>query len=333
MSSYPDKSIHTTPHCHYCSGTNNILLFPTYDIFGEHYFIYRCNSCKAYFLYPCPTEEMLIRAYDATYYGEKEEKFFLFFEKILDYFRYRRSAALCKYLNDGAKILDIGCGNGRFLLYLLKFGNYKLYGTELESNSSRRASRISQINLKIGDLEENDFPDKTFDAITLIHVFEHLKKKKKTLTIISKIIKNDGVLVISFPNISSFQSKLFKGKWTHLDPPRHLFFFAPDDFIQLMNGYGFDLIRQKYFSIEQNPFSMLQGILNIFCSKRELLLETLKGNKEYSTNYSHLNIFFQIVFFIITFPLFIFTDIFESMFRKGATVQFTFKKRNSDTST
>ena len=35
----------------------------------------------------------------------------------------------------------------------------------------------------------------------------------------------DGVAVIALPNIKSFQSRLFRGKWFHLDPPRHLFFF------------------------------------------------------------------------------------------------------------
>ena len=313
-------------YCGYCHGFEHKQLYPTNDIFGNHYFIHQCKSCKAYFLSPQPSEEMLKQAYDTTYYGEKEEKFFNIIEKFLDFFRYKRSSSLCKHLKDGAKILDIGCGNGRFLLYLLKFGDFGLFGIELESNSARRAARIPQINLKIGEIEENDYPNSTFDAVSMIHVFEHLKQPQKTLKIISDIIKKDGVLIISFPNISSFQSKLFKGKWTHLDPPRHLFFFSPEDFVPLMEGYGFELVSRKFFSIEQNPFSMLQGMLNLVCKKREMLLETLKGNKDYSANYSRLNIFLQILFFIISFPIFIISDFFESLFHKGATVEFIFKK-------
>ena len=79
-------------------------------------------------------------------------------------------------------------------------------------------------------LEKNDFAPQSFDAVTLIHVFEHLPDPRQTLEIISEILKKDGILMMSFPNIDSFQSRIFKGKWLHIDPPRHLFFFSPKDF-------------------------------------------------------------------------------------------------------
>jgi len=316
--------------CGFCKSTNSKILYKTFDIFENNYTINKCNDCNAYFLAPRPSSERLAQAYDSSYYGEKEEKFSsALVEKILDYFRSERSWKLSQYLNNGAKVLDVGCGNGRFLKYLLKYGEYELYGTEMEGNSAKRALKISEINLKIGSLEQNDFSENYFDAITLFHVFEHLTKPKQVLETIARIIKPRGIAVFSFPNITSFQARVFKGKWLHLDPPHHLFFFAPKDFINIMQNYGFEVVKKHYFSLEQNPFGAVQSTLNLITNKREVFFESLKGNKNYTKQYSKFNLLAQKMFFVFTMPLFAFNDLFLSIIGKSATVEITFIKTNS----
>lgn len=314
--------------CGFCKTKNSKILYPVSDIFGYNFNINKCESCNAFFLSPLPTLEQLEMAYDSSYYGSNEKKFsFPVIEQVLDYFRSGRARNVAKYLKENDKVLDIGCGNGRFLMYLNKIGNFNLYGTELSGGSAERTSQIKEINLKIGMLEKSDFEPHTFSAITLFHVFEHLTEPKEILEIISNIIKPNGVLIMSFPNIDSLQSKWFKGKWLHLDPPRHLFFFAPRDFEKLLNSYGFELIGRKFMSFEQNPYGMVQSILNKMLKKREVLFERLKGNNQYAQEYSKANILFQKLFFIGTMPFFMITDIFVSLAGKGATVEFTFKKK------
>lgn len=315
--------------CGFCKTKNSKILYPVSDIFGHNFYINKCDSCNAFFLSPVPTQEQLEMAYDSSYYGSNEKKFsFPVIEQVLDYFRSGRARNVAKYLKENDKVLDIGCGNGRFLMYLNKIGNFKLYGTELPGNSAERTSKIKEINLKIGMLEKSDFKPQTFSAITLFHVFEHLTEPKEILEIISNIIKPNGVLIMSFPNIDSLQSKWFKGNWLHLDPPRHLFFFAPKDFEKLLNSYGFELIGRKFMSFEQNPYGMVQSILNKMLKKREVLFERLKGNNKYAQEYSRANILFQKLFFIGTMPFFMIADIFVSLVGKGATVEFTFRKKN-----
>jgi SAM-dependent methyltransferase len=312
--------------CIFCKLSETKALYPTYDIFGNNYKILKCNNCQAFFLGPHPDKPTLDKAYGSSYYGEKDEKFFSVFEKVIDFFRRRRAKRVSKFLTNEAKVLDIGCGNGRFLFSLSKYGEYELYGIEMDGNSANRAKRIAKINLKIGELKHNDFPTSTFDAITMYHVFEHLTEPKETIEIINKILKKNGIFVVSFPNITSLQSKLFKGKWFHLDPPRHLLFFDPNDFSLLLGQYNFELVNLTYFSTEQNPFGMVQSILNMFNKKREILFELFKSNSEYTKNTSKINLFLQFAFFIISFPVFIITDIFAGIIKKGATVEFIFKK-------
>jgi 2-polyprenyl-3-methyl-5-hydroxy-6-metoxy-1,4-benzoquinol methylase len=313
--------------CGYCKKDDSRILYPTFDIFGNDFTINHCNQCKAFFLSPRPSEVLLAKAYDDSYYGKKDEKFEGKVEQFINYFRNKRAGRLSKYLKDGSFVLDIGCGNGKFLKSLLQFGKYELHGIEMEGNSAKRAARIQEIKLKMGALQPDDFKKESVDAISLFHVFEHLTEPKETLEILSNIIKKDGILMISIPNIDSFQSSMFKGKWLHLDPPRHLFFFSPKDFKELLLTFGFEVIEEKHFITEQNPFGMVQSILNCFTKKREVLYEALKGNTEYAKEYSNFNIQFQRLFFMCSFPLFIVTDWVASLFRKGATVEYIFRKK------
>ena len=314
--------------CGYCKSPGGSVLYPTTDMFGASYTVNRCNVCAAFYLSPRPTEEQLRRAYDGAYYGEHEEKFSApWIEKTLDRFRAGRARRLSRRLPQGARVLDIGCGNGRFLQSLLGFGAYELHGVEREGKAADRAARIKEIHLKTGALAKGDFALRTFDAVTLFHVFEHLEEPAETLEILDTILKAGGIAVFSFPNISSLQSRLFKGDWLHLDPPRHLFFFDPDDFQRIMAARGYDLLYRRFFSLEMNPFGMVQSILNTVLKKREVLFETFKGNRQYVREYSTLSLALQKAFFLAAMPVFLLTDAAASLARRGATVEMAFRKR------
>ena len=314
-------------HCRYCKSNDIIELYPAKDVNENDWNINKCKSCNAVFLLPEPTSEQLKEAYDASYYGEGRTKFIFSVESFVDHFRIKKAKQISSQIPNGSKILDVGCGNGKFLYHVSHFGNYEIHGLEMEGGSAQRAASIKNLKLKIGALTENDYEKKYFDAITLFHVFEHLDKPKETLEIISEIIKDDGLLVMSFPNIASWQSKIFKSNWYHLDPPRHLIFFDPIDFIGIMENLGFSIIRKKWLSFEQNPYGWSQSILNSMCKKREILYERLKGNHLYAPEYGRLRIFIQEAFSILSLPFFTAIDFVESIFGRSATVQLTFRKK------
>jgi hypothetical protein len=134
---------------------------------------------------------------------------------------------------------------------------------------------------------------------------------------------------MSFPNINSWQARCFKGDWLHLDPPRHLFYFKPIDFIALMKLRGFELAHENYLSFEQNPYSLVQSILNKVSPRRELLYEYLKGNKAYIKGYPFYKFIFHILFFMAFTPFALLSDIVVSAIKRSATVQLTFIKKPS----
>ena len=313
--------------CVYCKGKKSRPLYPLSDIFGNSYTLLECQSCEARVLHPPPTvEDILGDPYDDTYYGEGEKKFKGIIEQILDYFRNSRARLLNKYLGGKGKVLDIGCGNGGFLHSLNQLGDYEIHGLEMPGGSAERAAKVPGIHLKIGAIDWEDYPAKSFDAITLFHVFEHLMEPVKTLEIIDHLMKDDGTLIMAFPNIDSFQSRWFKGNWFHLDPPRHLFFFTPKAFKREMKKYGFEVVKEKHFNVEYNPFGIQQSLLNRFTSQRDVLYEHLKGNKQYTKKVSKSNLIVQDLFFKLTYPLFTGLDIGNMVWKKGATIEFVLKR-------
>ncbi|MBN2669898.1 MAG: class I SAM-dependent methyltransferase [Bacteroidales bacterium] len=316
-------------HCPYCFSEKSQTKYLTYDIFEQHFEIAKCEQCNAFFLTPNPSLEQLAKAYDESYYGgrEDEEKFEGLFEKVLQWFRKQRASRLANQLKTDSKILDIGCGNGQFLKFIYEQKEINIYGTEMPGSSAQRAKKIPNLNLHIGDLIDTKYPNQFFEAITLFHVFEHLTNPLAYLDEIDRIIAKDGILVMSFPNIDSWQSKFFKGKWLHLDPPRHLFFFEPKVFKTIMKTRGYRLERESYFSIEQNPYGAIQSWFNLFHDKRELLFEHLKGNTEYTNSHNKFLLKLEKLAFILSMPFFIIIDSIASLFKKSATVEFVFRKK------
>jgi 2-polyprenyl-3-methyl-5-hydroxy-6-metoxy-1,4-benzoquinol methylase len=321
------ESNQKTSECIFCGSSQFTKFCSTVDIFQNYYEIRHCNECRAYYLSPSPSGEQLAKAYDVSYYGTNETKFKAgLIERVLDGFRKQRGRKIARILPPHARVLDIGCGNGNFLEFLSTINDFELHGIERDKTAAARARLKTGMTIKTTPLEAGNYPNQYFDAITMFHVFEHLTNPAETLLIIDQILKPCGILYISFPNIDSLQALLFKGKWLHLDPPRHLLFFKPKDFIAIMKEKNFTCKKVSFISLEQNPFGVIQSLLNVVLNKREILFERLKGNTDYAPEYGKFSIFIQKVFFVACFPFFAIHDVFISLFHKGATVTFIFQK-------
>lgn len=306
--------------CRFCESPEHIEYFH-FKNKDTNWQILKCKKCSCFYLYPFPTQKQLNDAYNVEYYGNTEEKFIPVIEKLIGIFRQLRARRLIKNIPKNANILDIGCGNGKFLSQLNQMGDFNLFGTELGSKSSERALKISNINLAIGELSNANFQSNYFNTISLYHVFEHLQNPKNDLIIIKDILKPGGFVTISIPNIDSWQARIFKKNWFHLDFPRHLAFFTPNDFIKLMQKNDFQIVNTNYWSIEQNPYGWTQSFLNSISKEDNFLYEILKGNQ----NKNKFKVLIHFILAALSTPFFILLSPIESLFKKAATVELKFK--------
>lgn len=95
---------------------------------------------------------------------------------------------------DRGKTLDNGCGTGLFLPYL---DGYSV-GLDLSSELLRQArGRAGKHALVQGDSENLPFRAAVFDNMTSVTVIQNLTNPKRFFDESSKVVKKDGILVVS----------------------------------------------------------------------------------------------------------------------------------------
>ena len=113
-------------------------------------------------------------------------------------------AVLCNAgfpLQAGAKILDLGCGNGNIVCQWLAMG-FDAHGCDLRFKSGpevenlQNEDRIRLIQLSPYRLP---YPDANFDAVFTNQVMEHVKDYPATLAEIRRVLKPDSVSLHMFP--------------------------------------------------------------------------------------------------------------------------------------
>lgn len=117
------------------------------------------------------------------------------------------------------KMLDLGCGNGDYSVRLKNLG-FDVIGGDIDE---KRFRYQGQIPFKHCDItKEMPFLDNHFDYVLLMEVIEHLRNPYKVLPEINRIIKKDGYLILSTPNILSLKSRfrfLFEGSYEYFREP------------------------------------------------------------------------------------------------------------------
>jgi SAM-dependent methyltransferase len=96
-----------------------------------------------------------------------------------------------------------------------------------------------------GTLETAPFTDESFDVILLSHTFEHLFSPRETLTRIRQLLKPDGIVVLTVPNVGSLEARLFGRWWVAWDPPRHLYHFEKVTVGKLLQLAGFYVMQAR----------------------------------------------------------------------------------------
>jgi 2-polyprenyl-3-methyl-5-hydroxy-6-metoxy-1,4-benzoquinol methylase len=264
-------------NCNFCDSNDYAILFSGFITkYGEIELV-KCNNCGLVYCNPQLTKDELKSYYAEDYYGVNNLRFIGIIEKFVRLKRRIRAARVHKYVN-GGKVLDIGCGRGIFLNEMRKKG-YDVYGTEFSETGANFAREVLKLDISIGELVTLKFPDNNFDIITIYHVLEHLSNPVQTLHEAKRILKPGGLLLIAVPNIDSWQAKIFKTYWFHLDIPRHYYHFSPVTLSNMLPGNSWDLLKVKKFSFEQGPFGWVQSTANlIFHNRDNILYNILKEN-------------------------------------------------------
>jgi SAM-dependent methyltransferase len=138
---------------------------------------------------------------------------------------------------DGGMALDIGCGNGHYLLFLKELG-WEPAGFDIANNVAAAVTEAG-IPIYTGSIDGLKAHAGSFELITMWHALEHLHDPVEDLRSIYRLLADGGKLLIEVPNSDSIAAKLFRSDWFQWDLPRHLSHFTPESLVRLLEIVGF----------------------------------------------------------------------------------------------
>lgn len=125
-----------------------------------------------------------------------------------------------KYIKKGNHILDIACGSGAFAVRLIDNGYRNVHVNDIDS-SEMKIDNVVKTSVDLNKEINNVSFLRKYDCIVAIDVIEHLENPFKFLRDANKILVNNGMLLISTPNITNLISRwmfLRKGHWYSHNP-------------------------------------------------------------------------------------------------------------------
>lgn len=114
----------------------------------------------------------------------------------------RRLEILCEIINEGDKILDIGCGVGSYITDTLGYLPVKVDAIDYDNESivyARKHNEHSNVNYILAEGEKYQ-SSYQYDVIVCSHVIEHSPEPDRILSNAKELLKDSGWLYMALPN-------------------------------------------------------------------------------------------------------------------------------------
>ncbi|HWX96304.1 MAG TPA: class I SAM-dependent methyltransferase [Solirubrobacteraceae bacterium] len=149
----------------------------------------------------------------------------------------------------GERVLDVGCGEGRFAAELAGAGA-EVVGIDVAEEPLRRARELHpQLDLRVVDGEGAwDIPDASFDVVWAGEVIEHVADTAAWLSEVRRVLRSGGRLLLSTPahgRLSMLRLALSRRALAeHFDPRGdHLRFYTRDSLRELLEDFRFQEVE------------------------------------------------------------------------------------------
>jgi SAM-dependent methyltransferase len=216
-----------------------------YNTAGNPFRFVRCRGCGHVYLNPRPRAEDLGVIYPPTYYTLSAGIDGVV-RRAQRVWEGRKVHVYERALGAGKKrILDIGCGDGRFLQVLKDFGpsDWELVGVDFDEAAVERcrARGFTAIAKRVEDMVDEEG---TFDAVVMLQLIEHVEDPVALARRVAKLLRPGGVFVVETPNLAGWDYRLFHRRWWgHYHFPRHWNLFSTASLERMLTDAGFVIER------------------------------------------------------------------------------------------
>ena len=165
-------------------------------------------------------------------------------------------AIISELVEAGARVLDLGCGDGELLGWLAAHKQVEGRGIELDGPRVQRAIARG-VTVYQGDIDAGlaDYPDGSFDYVILSQT---LQETRRPLRVLQEMLRVGRHAIVTFPNYGRWSVRLsllaggraprtrcFPYQW-HDSPNIH--FLTIKDFEELVRGQGWTVERKIFLA-------------------------------------------------------------------------------------
>jgi 2-polyprenyl-3-methyl-5-hydroxy-6-metoxy-1,4-benzoquinol methylase len=184
------------------------------------------------------------------------------------------------------RILDVGAGAGATLAWLKTiYPGAQTTGIELNPDLEVELKKNADVAI-IGDVNECIAQLGTYDLILLLDVLEHLPDSIATLQKIRDLLRPEGSVIVSLPNVSHLSVALpllFHRRFAYQDAGildrTHLRFFVEESAIKLMNNADLVVTKGVLSGPKDGPKSKLLNCLSLGLLRHHLTRQYIMVGK------------------------------------------------------
>lgn len=157
-------------------------------------------------------------------------------------------AIISEIIEPGAKVLDLGCGEGELLEWLMDNKNVRASGVEISRERVQRAIARG-VSAYQGDIDQGlaDYPDQAFDYVILSQTLQQTLKPMHVLTEMLRVGKR---IIVAFPNFGHWRvrvSHLTSGRAPRTDLFPYDWYDSPNIHFLTVDDFEIFCRDQKWF--------------------------------------------------------------------------------------
>ena len=238
-----------------------LLTVKDHSVSKEDFVIWQCRECSLRFTQDAPDENAIGPYYQSTEYishsNTKEGLINQLYQKVRNHTLDQKAQLIIGSTVPRGKVLDMGAGIGAFLHTMKKRG-WEVTGIEPDTGAREQAKRLFGLELQETSILDT-LSERSFDAITLWHVLEHVHRLHEYVEQLKTLLKPDGKLFVAVPNYQSLDSSIYKLFWAAYDVPRHLYHFTPASIEALMKRHGLKVAATRPMWFDSFYISLLSS--------------------------------------------------------------------------
>ncbi len=238
-SAKPPTARHPVATCPVCDGRRL-----SYQFSVEGFRIVRCQDCELMLTSPQPSDHELGQIYGENYFlVENDAHGHRHVDELKQATADQYLDLLDRYgIPAGARLLEIGCGHGDFLLQAAKRGS-QVTGLEYSAHAcevarAKLGGTGEVIHGEIGDLPAPADPEDGYDVCVMADVIEHVRDPRRFLEQARALLKPGGVLFVATPTLDSWSARVLRNRWMEFKP-EHLWYFKSATLQTLLLRAGF----------------------------------------------------------------------------------------------